>query len=283
MSYPKQFSNTPYVWGRGVNETVGWSAANPNYQVGYCNVVSSTATSAELRTFVYEVWTIGGQYKGWYPTSPSNVTYAYTVLGIPEPLSVTITGPSALGYKQQGTWTAETSGGTGSYAYEWRYRYNGTGSWSDVVGTSQQYSRTMLDTGFELQVKVTTGGQSVYDTHYVSYEGFAKTGTEITTPIPEHFSLEQNYPNPFNPTTKIKFALPERGHVILSIFNVMGQKIRTLVDEQKAAGYHSIIWDSKDDFGNEVASGVYVYRIYVRTSETGSKPFESLKKMTFLR
>ncbi|NIV92456.1 T9SS type A sorting domain-containing protein [candidate division KSB1 bacterium] len=203
-------------------------------------------------------------------------------LTVGQPLSVNITGPGSLGYKEQGTYTANVTG-CSPFSYEWRYRYNGTGPWSSVVGTSQQYSRTMLDTDFELQVKVTSGGQNVYDTHYVSYEGLAKSGTEITAQIPEHFSLEQNYPNPFNPTTEIKFALPEHGHVILSIFNVAGQKIQTVVDEQKTAGYHNIIWDSKDQFGNEVASGIYVYRIHVRPSKAGSEPFESVKKMTLLR
>lgn len=77
------FSGTPFVWGRGVNQTVGWSGASPNYQTGYCNVVSSTATSAELQTFVYEVWNTLGQYLGWYPSTPANVNYAYTVLGTP--------------------------------------------------------------------------------------------------------------------------------------------------------------------------------------------------------
>ncbi len=75
------YSGTPYMWGRGVNETTGWSGANPNFQTGYCKVVSSTATTAELKTFVYKVWNTIGQNLGWYPTSPSNAVFAYSVLG----------------------------------------------------------------------------------------------------------------------------------------------------------------------------------------------------------
>jgi thermitase len=75
VSLSGDYVEGPYVWGRGVNETVGWSAANPNYQVGYCKVASSTSTSAELQSFVYEVWDVSGQYLGWYPTTPSNVTF----------------------------------------------------------------------------------------------------------------------------------------------------------------------------------------------------------------
>ena len=75
------YSGTPYVWGRGVNETTGWSGANPNHQAGYCKVVSSTATTAELKTFVYKVRNLLGQNLGWYPSSPSNAVFAYSVLG----------------------------------------------------------------------------------------------------------------------------------------------------------------------------------------------------------
>jgi len=288
VTFPSSFSSTPYVWGRGV-ATTGYSYANPNFGMGFCQPVDGTITTtgATLETVVYEVWNIGGQYVGFIPTTASNAVFAYTALGVPPgPLSVTISGPSALGWKERGTWTANPSGGSGSYAYEWRKRYNGTGSWSGVEGTSQQYSRTMLDTDFELQVKVTSGGQSVYDTHYVYY-GLLKQGVsdnaEAAAQIPEQFSLKQNYPNPFNPTTEIKLALPENGHVTLSIFNVVGQKIRTLIDRQKEAGYHSVIWDGKDEFGNEVASGIYVYRIYVHPDKADGKPFESFKKMTLLR
>ncbi len=72
-----------YVWGRGVGATNGWSAANPNQQVGFCNVVSNTNNSAELQSFVYEVWSIGGRYLGWYPCAPDQVNFAYTVVGVP--------------------------------------------------------------------------------------------------------------------------------------------------------------------------------------------------------
>ncbi|MFH1942149.1 MAG: S8 family serine peptidase [bacterium] len=286
VSFSSAFSSVTGAWGRGV-ATIGydWSPNQTNFTMGYCEIVPGTLTTTgvTLRTWVYKISRTNGTYYGWYPTSPSNVAFAYTVLGVVQPLTVTITGPHTLGWKQQGTWTANAVGGTSSYTYEWRYRYNGTGPWSDVVGTSKNYSQTMLDTDFELQVKVTSGGQSVYDTHYVYYEGIPKRESEVTTQIPEHFSLEQNYPNPFNPTTEIKFALPENGHVTLSIFNVMGQKIRILVDEQKLAGYHSVIWNGMDDLGKKVFSGIYLYRINVIPSEIGSKPIETVKKMTLLQ
>lgn len=101
--------------------------------------------------------------------------------------------------------------------------------------------------------------------------------------LPDKFVLEQNYPNPFNPTTEIRYELPEDSHVGLSVFNLVGQKISTLVNEQKAAGYHSAFWDGKDSFGNEVASGVYIYQIKVVPNSPGSTPIAAKRKMTLLR
>ncbi len=74
--------------------------------------------------------------------------------------------------------------------------------------------------------------------------------------IPKAFTLSQNYPNPFNPQTTIRYALPEDAQVSLVVYNVTGQKIKTLVDEEQEAGYHECVWDGKD-----VASGIYFYRL----------------------
>jgi hypothetical protein len=82
--------------------------------------------------------------------------------------------------------------------------------------------------------------------------------------IPLLFGLDQNYPNPFNPSTTIRYAIPERVHVTLSIFNTLGQQVAVLVNENQEAGYHDVRFD-----GSGVASGVYYYRIqaggYVKT------------------
>ena len=78
---------------------------------------------------------------------------------------------------------------------------------------------------------------------------------------PTTFALSQNYPNPFNPETEISFQLPDDVHVTLSIYNMLGQKVRTLIDKQMATGYHSIKWDGRNDFGTTVTSGLYLYAI----------------------
>ncbi|MDD3731826.1 MAG: T9SS type A sorting domain-containing protein, partial [candidate division Zixibacteria bacterium] len=74
--------------------------------------------------------------------------------------------------------------------------------------------------------------------------------------IPEKFSLYQNYPNPFNPYTEIGFDLPSPCNVKLEIFNIMGQKVATLIDKNLEAGHHTLQWDASNQ-----ASGVYFYKI----------------------
>ncbi|NUM80730.1 choice-of-anchor D domain-containing protein, partial [bacterium] len=79
--------------------------------------------------------------------------------------------------------------------------------------------------------------------------------------LPKSLELSQNYPNPFNPTTTIRFGLPEESRVILSVYNILGQKIRELINDARTAGYYQINWDGKNESGLQAASGVYIYRL----------------------
>lgn len=103
------------------------------------------------------------------------------------------------------------------------------------------------------------------------------TGIEVTdSNLPTKFNLNQNYPNPFNPTTRISYALPKDAQVKLMVFNVLGQKVKTLIDEQQGAGYKVVHWDGRDENGIAVVSGVYLFRI-----EAGE--FSATKKMLMLK
>jgi hypothetical protein len=93
---------------------------------------------------------------------------------------------------------------------------------------------------------------------------------------PAEFTLFQNYPNPFNQTTKIEFTLAKSGFVNLSIYDLLGRKVRTLASEYLPSGYKSVLWDGKNDSGEDVSSGIYFYQISVENfSET--KKLVSLK------
>jgi hypothetical protein len=93
---------------------------------------------------------------------------------------------------------------------------------------------------------------------------------------PDEFALQQNYPNPFNPTTTIKYALKENADVTLNIYNVLGQLVKTLVNEKQTAGFKTVKWDGTNRYGAKVASGIYIYRIE-------AKNFVQSKKMILMK
>jgi hypothetical protein len=89
--------------------------------------------------------------------------------------------------------------------------------------------------------------------------------------LPSAFQLSQNYPNPFNPNTNIEYSIPTRSHVKIEIVNLLGQKVRTLIDESKPAGEHQVIWDGNDSNGQSVSSGIYFYRLRAGDSVESKK------------
>jgi PKD repeat protein len=95
------------------------------------------------------------------------------------------------------------------------------------------------------------------------------SSSQGTGEIPRTFSLAQNYPNPFNPSTTIEYSLPTASQVVIEVFNVAGQKVKTLVDGPIEAGVHSTAWDGLEENGTTAASGIYFYRLRAGTySET---------------
>ncbi|RJQ64787.1 MAG: T9SS C-terminal target domain-containing protein [Stygiobacter sp.] len=117
----------------------------------------------------------------------------------------------------------------------------------------------------------------------VSILGNAKLNDEISSSltakvreIPTEFALSQNYPNPFNPTTTIKFSVAQDAKVNLVVYDMLGQRVRTLVDGIQEAGFYTVRWDGSNDFGSKVASGIYIYRL-----QAGS--FVSTMKMNLMK
>ncbi len=84
--------------------------------------------------------------------------------------------------------------------------------------------------------------------------------TQVQNLVPTTFAVTRNYPNPFNPSTTINFQIPKSSDVSLVIYNVLGQKVRTLVNKSMETGYYKVTWDGHNDQGAQVASGIYIYR-----------------------
>jgi len=90
-------------------------------------------------------------------------------------------------------------------------------------------------------------------------------------------SLVQNYPNPFNPSTQISYFMPEAGHVAIDVYNLRGQRVLNLQDDDVDGGIHSVTWNGVDENNRQVASGVYLYRITYNGRENLSKKIVMLK------
>lgn len=140
---------------------------------------------------------------------------------------------------------------------------------SDGMSRDQFGNAVSINHGKAIVGAITDGG----------FQGSAYVFNDVTVGIedldnyfiPSGFTLHQNYPNPFNPSTKIRYGLPETAQVKLEIFNAIGQRMATLVDERQSAGFHEFEFDASG-----LASGVYLYRI-----QAGS--FVQMKKMVYLR
>jgi hypothetical protein len=131
----------------------------------------------------------------------------------------------------------------------------------------------------DLKVDIARGGQSAQDLQVVIVSSgpiFCKRAAEEIAQIPDKFDLHQNFPNPFNPETEIRFDLPEEAHVKVVIIDLLGREVRKLIDRNIAAGYHSVVWDSRDNSGQIAASGVYLYQM-------SAGKFRDVKKLTLVR
>jgi hypothetical protein len=105
------------------------------------------------------------------------------------------------------------------------------------------------------------------------------TGIEDQRPfggVPKRFALYQNYPDPFNAGTEILFALPRSCHARLEIYNVLGQRVKVLVDGPRTVGYHTVRWDGRDENGRPAASGIYLYRLQ-------AEEYANTRKMVLLK
>ena len=122
------------------------------------------------------------------------------------------------------------------------------------------------------------GNTYYYKLEDVSINGKTKFHPPVsaTAPSPEKHELFPNYPNPFNKSTVFKYQIPVKTHVIIEIFNVLGRKIRTIIDENKEIGFYTVSWDGLDSHGLPVVSGIYFYHM-------STNSFRTTRKMTVIR
>lgn len=162
----------------------------------------------------------------------------------------------------------QSTNGVGA-TYEWMYEHDG--NYNDIgwpLHMDFRYSDAST-----AATHSTTGGP-IGDPRWVPHALGNMSADNAS--LPKSFELKQNYPNPFNPSTDIVFSLEQSSNITLTIFNVLGQKVKVLADESKLAGTHSLSWDGRDEMGSLVSTGLYFY-----TLTDGSKSVT--KKMALMK
>ena len=168
-------------------------------------------------------------------------------------------------------------------------------SWSDVDG-DMEFLCNLLTSPSNGTASVSPAGSFVYSpawdysgndsfTFTVCDNSLCDTATvQITihalsvdeTSLPTKYAIHQNYPNPFNPVTSLRYDLPENSLVNITIYDMMGRDVKTLINQSQDAGFKSIIWDATNDYGKPVSAGIYLYQI-----QAGE--YISTKKMVLLK
>ena len=139
-----------------------------------------------------------------------------------------------------------------------------TSDFSDYL-TVETVDTAYLDTDYEIDVTVyyrliaydDAGNSSEYSVAIDVMVLWADLGIAI----PDEFAIHQNYPNPFNPVTTLRYDLPEQGHVRITIYDMLGRDVKTLINGYQDPGYKSINWDATNDYGKPVSAGMYLYQI----------------------
>ena len=170
---------------------------------------------------------------------------------------------------QQPSVTLAWSPNTETYLYHYimyRDTIPGTMKYLAVIPKSDTiYVDTNVVAGKTYYYKLTASDSNGYESDpsnevSITIEAISSTGGEGNNEI-ENFQLYQNYPNPFNPTTTIDYRLASNSKVTITVYNILGNEIKKLVDEFKAAGSYQTIWDGKNNNGRSVSSGVYFYQM----------------------
>ena len=149
----------------------------------------------------------------------------------------------------------------------------------------EKFGIWLLDKDREIPVQINNGSAEIITRQnhnsnlriIIGTEDFAKLNSENISLTPYDYALYQNYPNPFNPTTHITYQIKEKGNVTLQVFDILGRRIKTLVNGVvQSPGQHSAVWNGTNSSGEKVASGIYIYRIE-------SSGFISSRKMILLK
>lgn len=247
----------------------------------YSTITSTLFDSTKVKGMHWSVFYVSGHSSSGGLVVKSTIDSGYSI----DNLSPTTPLPK-IATKVSGKVTIEWSDPVDD-DFNYFQVYRGTKEYFDVsiakpvarlVETN--FMENLSTIGEKYYYKITTvdfsGNESPYSLEISEDNVITSIGDDNNKNLPNVFRLDQNYPNPFNPSTHISYQLPKSVFVNLTIYNVLGVRIRNLVNDWEPSGFYEVEWDGKDGSGNDVSSGIYIYRI------TAGK-FSESKKMAFMK
>ncbi len=217
------------------------TSSNGNEWVYYSRPYTGLASAALLDTVVARAERMGGkEFRNQTPPTAGSAFIAYARLG-------------ALNYSEFGQIISDTS------QYYWGLQY----TFQVQVTRDSSYS-----VAWKMFLANATTGEILLVTDVNEQE---------TAQVPGSYTLGQNYPNPFNPATTITFSIPSQSRVSIEVFDVLGQKVATLVNDVRAAGNHQVSWMAS------IPSGIYFYRMEATRIDAPSQRFSQVRKMVLVR
>ena len=246
------------LYGPGYVEMRNATIADNLQGIGFTAADGDTL-SLKFKNTIVAFNTVGIYTEGTHLSSPALTLQYCDVFGAP---------PTGADF--QGVYTAmpTTSGNTGNVSVDPQFVAHASET-SEEYDYHLQATSPLIDAGDPNMTEADSstinmgryGGTTEYTSVSSGGTSSSKPAVLKTEDTPLVFSLSQNAPNPFNPETIISYTLPQSEQVKLVIYNVLGQEIRTLVNAFKPAGRYRVVWNSRDDFGRSVSSGVYFYQI----------------------
>lgn len=173
------------------------------------------------------------------------------------------------------TW--ETASETNNFGFEIERR--GNPDYWEKAGFVQGNGTTNIPKKYSFtDNSILAPGLYFYRLKQIDTDGAFEYSSELQVhlDLPKQYELSDNYPNPFNPVTIINYQIPKSIQVEIIVFNTLGQEIRTLINENRSAGYHQVIWDGKDNLGRMVSTGTYLYQMK-------TEDFIDVKKMILIQ
>ncbi|MDR3611753.1 MAG: T9SS type A sorting domain-containing protein [Ignavibacteriaceae bacterium] len=263
----------------------------PGTRVGRLSIVNTAAYSHVASNFA---WTFSGaplrpsKISAYISSTNTDITvqsdYINDLTNSPLPVELSTFKSSVNGREVNLTWETKSEINSNRYTIERAAVSTKSSSLTWVsVGTVQAAGSSNLPKQYSFTDKNLQTGKYQYRLNMIDNGGSSKRSQVVETEValPKNFELSQNYPNPFNPSTRIDYSLPFDSRVTLDVYNITGERIGQIVNEEQTAGYYTINMSSSS-LNKSLASGVYIYKMNAVDKSTGNT-FTSIKKMMLLK